>query len=240
MKKSIPLALTLLIVISFPCFSANVSTSQKRFSLSFAKNDKVCGDIVDMLNDPLNTNYLKITNGGDPKPHQGTEFIIPDRFKESYLRPEWKPLPEDQFSYKFYPSEYVDAINEYKKKTGIYDVEQATFNYNGERKWTGDETIVRAHYYDKTMPWKCFAGLNNSQGEGQRLNGSPYQDGCSFLITKPTGYNFQLSLINHGKGTISVVEPLLSYKIDDEGYQYSLLTFRKTCVINLAPQTDWK
>lgn len=197
---------------------------EKRFKVIENKDASLCNDIAGMLNDKSNVKYTTIHKPGQRS--AGTDFNIPDNYKSKYTRPEWQDVPESKFTYEYFYKDIVDRAQEYKKQTGNFDVQSATFNFDGERKYLGDATVYRMFYSNSISPKKCF--VSAAQSARTRLNGSPYSNGCNFLIVGGEGY---LSYRDFQNQTINIVRPELVSKIDEEGWGYNLLVFQRKCKI---------
>lgn len=200
------------------------TTDTSRFKVLLNKDNLLCTDVAGMLNDKSNAQYTTIHKPGQKS--VGTDFNIPDSYKARYARPNWQNVPENKFTYEYFYKDIVDKAQKYKKETGRFDVQSATFNFDGERKYLGPATIYRMFYSNDISPKKCFVSVQNSGRE--RLNGSVFSNGCNFLITQSGTY---LSYKNLQKQTIDIVKPKLVNKLDDEGFGYSLLIFQKNCEI---------
>jgi hypothetical protein len=110
---------------------AEESNHSGRFAL-VSDRAPVCNDLLTMLNAPENADY-----------DIGEELTIPEMFRRRYVRPDWKPLAEEEWVNHLHSSEIAHLTNKVKIEIAEFHMDQLPgpntqfvlrWNQSGERE----------------------------------------------------------------------------------------------------------
>lgn len=227
-KSSLVITLTVLCCITTPSpLKAMSADTQNRFSAIYSKN-KICTDIVNILNDPANT-YFSLNNYPKGK-SQNTDFIIPNSYKTKYSRPEWKNLTSQDIDAQDIPENYKSLAKDYQKYHDDVFLQktETPFFFDSPDVTGRANPFYRIKISSENAPVKCVA--NNSFWHFHRLEDTPFSVGCNFVINID-GFGYFTALDVQENQTTMLFARSYSDFEKDETATYLTLRFNKICEI---------